>query len=233
MAIHHPKSISTNNNITFVIMCSHAGYRMKSWGNRSLLQLKNGQTVLQHNISIINKFFPNASIIVTCGFESERFTRHETEGARVVESHYYKFTNCIEECRLAIKNMPTLNRMFFMYGDILITKDVFKNYTEDSYIILDKHQMQDYEVSAITVDDKLTNLSYGANDKWTGMVQLTGNTLNRFSAFCNNDNSAKFMFEGINYTIKRGSEINCVYNNSFLKKITEPSHVEEIKKCVF
>lgn len=232
MAIHRPKSVSSSKDLTFVLLCAHPSYRMKSYGNTSMMVVRDGKTLLEHNCSVIKKFFPDAEIIIVTGFESKRFVRNRIEGTRIVEQSTFGFTHCVESARLALQNLNNLGKVVFIYGDTFFTKDIFKGYSEFSHAIVDKKNMEDFEVGVVVTNNNIQNFVHGTKDKWAGIIQFAGKELQKFISFCNNDdNKHKFIFEGLNHIISTGGKFEAVYNNSFVKKITQPNIIQEIKNA--
>ena len=69
MASTYIKKISEPTEIDIIIPCAGLGKRMKSYGPKPLIKIKDNKTILDNQLKIIKKFFPNPNIIMVCGFK--------------------------------------------------------------------------------------------------------------------------------------------------------------------
>ena len=83
--------------VTFVLLAENYGYRMKSRGALSLVEVK-GKTLLEIQMQAIGAFFPNFEIILCCGYDSKnvyKFIKNKIRKPeiRIVENQVYENSN--------------------------------------------------------------------------------------------------------------------------------------------
>lgn len=166
-----------DDNISVIILSAGIGSRIKSNEPRSLIKIANN-SLIEHQLSLINNSFKNPEIIGVFGVYIDRIIKKITGKIRIIENQLYETTNSSESLRLAINNTLKNNVLFF-HGDIYFSGEIFKNANfNKSFAIVDKHQnIEDKEVGVTVVDGKISIFSYGLEKKWCQAAFLTGKEL--------------------------------------------------------
>ena len=109
--------------VSVVLLSENHGYRMKSYGPISLVQV-GGKSLIERQIESIQAAFLNFEIILCSGFETEKIVnfvkdKYYDVNIRVVENQVHYNSNCCESARLCINN-TTNNKILLCGGSVLI-----------------------------------------------------------------------------------------------------------------
>ena len=85
--------------VTCILLAENCGYRMKSYGPLSMIDIK-GKTLLKRQIEAIKSCFFNYEIIISVGFESKKISNYirekfPSDNIRIVENQIYLNSNYI------------------------------------------------------------------------------------------------------------------------------------------
>lgn len=220
------------------ILSAGISSRMKTHEPRSLLKIGN-ETLIEHQINIINAAFNENEIILVVGYKSEKIVKKiDGKKVRVIENQLFENTNSGESLRLAIIN-NIYNRILMIHGDLHFNLETLQNLNySKSFLLIDNNaQMSDREVGVITHEKRITNLSYGLKSKWCQVAYFQGTEYQILKQILNKDKESirkKVSFEIINEIIDKGGyfyhyepdnmnivEIDCIrdINNDKLKSI--------------
>ena len=119
MARHKIKS-DEEDPITVIIAAAGAGRRMKSYGPKPLLNIK-GKTILSRQLEHIKLKFPNANILLVCGFEADRVMDQVHGDIITLENENYQDTNITRSVSIALRAMQS-DRVLIICGDLVFSK---------------------------------------------------------------------------------------------------------------
>lgn len=225
-----------DEKITFILLAENYGYRMKSYGPISLIDIK-GKTLLEHQIQAISSTFINFEVILCSGFETNKIyhfvqnTFPPSMQIRVVENQVYYHSNCCEGLRLCMNN--TMNdKIIVCGGGVMLTSDYLKNLNtrRSSIMFQDSDRFQNFDVGIIENDNRLENLSLAVKDKvWTELLYLNGESLVKsfYNMISKPELKNKFLFEAINSW--RGRKTLYVEKNND-EKITKVDNIKTLKR---
>ena len=213
--------------ISIIILSENYGYRMKSYGPMSLLQIEN-TSLIEKQIRVIKSYFINYEIILCCGFETKKtvdFIKNKfpNENIRIIENQVYSNSNSCESARLCLNN--TMNhRVLLLHGDLVISTDMFSqlDFKQNSILVQDDNTYKNFIVSAIENNSNLNNFCLGGkNHFWTDCLYLNDNdSVSRLSSIINNpDYKNKFLFEALNDLVKTTKIKICKNKNKPVYKI--------------
>lgn len=212
-----------DKKLSIILLNSTPGYRMKSIGPKCLLKISDNVSILDSQIEVLKKCYPNSEIIITLGFEADKIIKkNSSKGVRYVENQLYETTNLVEELRLALNNCETSD-VLIVYGDLIFNTTAVDNITKDGscMVCAEKNNFEGDEVGVTIVDGMITILSYGINPKWSHIMYLTGNELSSFKNLCNDrEKSRMYPFELVNILLSK---------NSNKIKAVQPINAEIIK----
>ena len=193
--------------LTVIIPTAGEGSRMKTYGTKSLIKLKDDLTILEYQIQLIRKRFgPNITIIVVSGFESDKIIYHSPEKIIHIENERYVDTSIVHSIGLGLKATIT-NRALIIYGDLVFNYATLSQPLENkSLLFIDtSNTMTDNEVGCIITDDRIENLMYDLPNKWAQIIYLTNKELKLIKQYCYNTLYEKWLgFELINLLISKG-----------------------------
>ena len=206
-----PKSNNSPANrqekVTFILLAENYGYRMKSYGPISLVDI-GGKSLLKHQVEAISSVFKNFEIILCSGFETSKIYHYVQQNfpssipIRVVENQVYYHSNCCEGLRLCMNN-TTNDKIIACGGGVLLTVDYLKNINlrRPSILCQNPEKTNQFDVGIIDVNSKLENLSLAINSKvWTELIYLSGSPLIKsfYNVISKPELKNKFLFEAIN-----------------------------------
>lgn len=228
-----------SEKVTFILLAENYGYRMKSYGPISLINIGD-QTLLEHQIHAIESAFIDFEVIICSGFETHKVYQFIQQSfptsmpIRIVENQVYYHSNCCEGLRLCMNNTRS-NHIIVCGGGVLLTADYLKTLNTKRSSILCQTSDKDsaFDVGVIHNNERLENLSLAVKDKvWTELLYLSGESLIRsfHNTVSKPELKNKFLFEAINswrgrrqlYLSENTDEkIIKVDNIKTLKRITE------------
>ena len=231
-------NIKRGEKVTFILLAENYGYRMKSYGPLSLIDINNGMNLLEHQIHAISSSFVDYEIILCSGFETNKvyhFIQNNFPSSlpiRIVENQVYYHSNCCEGLRLCMNN--TMNdKIIVCGGGVLLTTDYLKNLNirKSSIMYQEGGKMQNFEVGIISNGaNRLESLSLAVKDKvWTELLYLTGPALVKsfYNMVSKPELKNKFLFEAIN--VWRGRKaLNLEHNSN--KIITKIDNIKTLKR---
>lgn len=223
--------------ISVVLLCDSPGYRMKSYGPISLVEINN-KKLIDIQITAIKETFPNFELIVCLGFDSEKVYRYirskyDNINIRFVENQLYNSSNSCESLRLSLNNLSN-KRVLICDGNLLLnTKCLSCVDTNHSCVLVEKQQCETLEISLNADENNIVqHFSFGANKTWSEILFLYGsdNIEHLRRIIVDNDNKTRFAFEAINEFIGTKNPIKCITNHQKIVKINNIKTYHNIKK---
>lgn len=197
------------HDLSIIILGAMIGYRMKSYGPKSMITLSTGETILENQLSVINKAYAGCDIILTIGFEADKMIKKCPPGIRLVENQLFETTNILEEVRLAINNSVNDN-ILLIQGDVVFNIETIDKITaeDSSAVIIDEtNYIPEEDVGATIINDKVSIFSHGISPKFCNIAYVTGKELKFLKSVANDrDKNKLYLFEALNIVIdKHGS----------------------------
>ena len=200
--------------ISIILLSENHGYRMKSYGPISLVQVGD-KTLLEHQVDAISSAFINFEVVLCAGFETSKiynFVKRKYGPScriRIVENQMYYHSNCCESIRLCMNNVMT-DKIIICGGGVLLTPHYLKHLDlrRPSLLYQDSEKKDNFDVGVIENNKRLEMLSLAAKDKsWTELFYISGDR--HIGSFYNivskPEFKTKFFFEAINNWSGRGS----------------------------
>lgn len=207
--------------VSIILLSENHGYRMKSYGPISLVQVGD-KTLLEHQVDAISSAFINFEVVLCAGFETNKiynFVKRKYGPScriRIVENQIYYHSNCCESIRLCMNNVMT-DKIIICGGGVLLTPHYLKHLDlrRPSLLYQDSQKKDNFDVGVIENNKRLEMLSLAAKEKsWTELFYISGDR--QISSFYNvvskPEFKTKFFFEAINNWGARGSI--CTSENS-------------------
>lgn len=213
--------------ITVLLLCDSPGYRMKSYGPLSLVELDNTK-LIDHQINTIQGVFKNFELVICVGFDAEKICKHirskykKYNNIRIVENQLYQSSNSCESLRLCLNN--TLNKKVLICdGNLILNSNSLQLInTEKSCALFEKDPCENLEIGFNKDDFNLIqHFSYGAKHTWSEIFFLNGDNIveSLRKIVVNYDSKTRFVFEAINELIKMQYEIKAIQNPNKIVKI--------------
>jgi len=201
----------------FVIVILSAGDnpKMKIYGARSYFKLPNGQTILERQVDLLKKQYPETPIVVVHGYESRTAIDSAPPGiVNVINDEYNKYgiAKTIQIGLRTIKHTAAL----LIYGDEVFNTSAIKIPDENKSSLCLCNKSKNGEIGAIINNGQVAQLMYDMPKKWAGISYFTNNELNILNRIITNQESEKLIgFELINSIIDKGGRF-IEHSNRFI-----------------
>jgi|15BtaG_2_1085339.scaffolds.fasta_scaffold00006_40 choline kinase len=208
--IHKPHELPP---IDIVIPAAGLGRRMKSYGPKPLIQIKNNTTILANQLKLFRKVLPASNIILVTGFDADRLMNNTPSEIVKVENERYEDTNVVRSLGMGLRACK--RDVLVVYGDLVFNEYALRtiDYNHSSILVGDEI-MGDKEVGCI-VNKKggLENMMYDLPVKWGQMGFFKGRELKLLKEFCWNPiYYSRFGFEAINHIVSNGGKVAGCYD---------------------
>lgn len=172
-----------DNNIDVVILAAGAGRRMRSFGSKSLLPVKNN-TLIDYQIETIKTYLPNADIVAVLGYEIDKIYKHIPSFVRVVENERYETTTSTRSAFIGIRACSK-NNILIINGDLYFNNKLFEICINESSILVDKSGMiSSNKLGVITDNGYVSCFNFDINVKWGQAFNLYANDIEIFQKIC-------------------------------------------------
>ena len=222
--------------VSVILLADVPGYRMKSYGPTSLLEVKKNR-LIDHQIKAVCNAFPNSEIVICTGFESEKINRYvrytyDNSSIRMVENQLFNNTNSCESLRLALNNIHN-DDLFIIDGSLLFTNKALQSCKmQESLVYIDDKCGEQFEVG-VNINENATveYFSFGASKGWSEIMFLKGEkTIEQLRRILYMETfKTKFIFEAINELIRVDHTIKAVKNRAKIHKINNIKTYNELK----
>jgi len=225
--------------VSIILLSENHGYRMKSYGPISLVQI-NGKTLLEHQIDAIQAAFVNFEVVLCAGFETSKIYNFvkKTYGPscriRIVENQIYYHSNCCESIRLCMNNAMT-DKIVVCGGGVLLTPSYLKNLDlkRSSLLYQEPRKNSNFDVGVIGQGKGLESLSLAVKEKsWTEILYLSGNKSIQsfYNVVSKPEFKTKFFFEAINSWGQRKSLVTKQNESEIIVKINNLKTLKRINE---
>lgn len=202
--------------------------KIKSIGNRCLIQITKNKNILDHHIKTINQIFKNPQIILVCGFDSKKlkkYTENKYPNITYIDHPINDYTNIGQSLQVAIEKVKNGNNCLILNTNHILHKSVvqkIKNNTDNSFVLYDKTKGS---IGIIYEENKLINCYYDLPNNLYDILYIK-NKKN-----ISIDISKLYLFEIINYYIEDGENIKPIrVNNNSIVVINSIKNIEKVKK---
>jgi choline kinase len=186
------------DNAQFIILNAGAGKRIKSYGNKCLLVLPNGLTIIEYQLKQLYKFFKNCDITIVVGFESEKVIKNIEKinkkykfNISFVENTEYNHTNDSASLLLALESIKKSS--YVIYGDLIFDGlDIFIP-TNNTIFTCERQNIDEIGISE---KDVFKNICWNMCDQYAQMLFITSKSIDRLNPILKS-NSHKFIFENL------------------------------------
>lgn len=191
--------------INAIILVPEITKGMKSIGSKSLLKIKNGQYIIQHQIEQLLQIHKKINITVATGFDNDKIIKAiegypRTNVMYNSEYHNTNFGKCLE---LYLSNSSHVDNLFIINSGILFKPKTFlAQYFKDQskIFILDKPKVN-FDIGC-GVANKIEYLFYDLPQIWSECAFLNKQALNVLSSIISQKNiSQMYIFEILNQLI--------------------------------
>lgn len=201
------------DGMSIIIPAAGMGYRMKSYGPKALILVDRETTIIERQIKILKKNYPESEIFIVVGFEYERIIKKlEPYSVRFINNPIHEQTNVLYSIGLAMQASLS-KEILVVYGDLIFNESLIKNIRGKSKVLMDTKNMMGKDEVGLTADpeNKVSNFAFGLEQKWAQIVYVTGIELELLRHISiKKESSQWFGYEGLNYVIENGGELDSI-----------------------
>ena len=202
-------------DINIIIPSAGVGRRMKSYGCKSLLTIRN-ERLIDIQIKHIENTFNKYEIILVTGFDSDRLINQSPSNLIKIENEKYYENNVVRSICIGLRATKNSNNVLIIFGDVLFNKDCLQHIDINKSSIIISNHMGHNEVGCnINSKGNLEYMMFDLPNKWGHIVYLTGKELILFKKMaCNKNVEKKFCFEIINDIVNMGGKFKCITHDN-------------------
>ena len=213
------KKINKTNSklLEIVIFAAGASERMGRLGDKQLIVLPNGKTLLNHQIEILSKLYNPCDIFVVVGHNHQKIIDSVNHNVRFVINEKYNETNITHSMYLTGSLLKSKS-LLVVYGDIyfdhLLYKEIRNVINEQSTIFTSQTGMHKETVCVRrNKNDNLSYICYDLKDcpSWSNMIYVLDDDWEIMQNLCIEPKQHnKLFFEIINGMVDLGCKIQSV-----------------------
>lgn len=198
--------------LSIIILAANSGYRMRSYGPKSLLNITEKENILDYQVNTLKIAFPKTDIVLVIGFYADRMIKKCPENVRIIENQLFETTNEVEQIRLAFNNIFSSN-VLIIKDDIVFGNHILNRLDRScSCIVYDDTDIIDSDNVGVTVVDNVaTVFKYNIDNKWCNILYLIEKDLLRLKTICSNrERSNLYLFEALNILIEKSVKLKAI-----------------------
>lgn len=220
-----------NNSV--ILLNGLADKKIKSIGNRCLIQITKSKNILDYHIKAIHKIFKNPQIILTsCMFDSKKLKKYvENKYPNIIyiDHDVDDFTNIGTGLGLALQKVSAQNNCLILNTNHILYRSAIqkiKDNINNSFILYDQ---QKGSVGLLHEKNKLINCYYDLPNTLYDLLYINRK---QFGAVPKDLNISKlYLFEIINGYIEKGLDFKPVkINKSSITVINSIKNIEKVKR---
>jgi|694.fasta_scaffold17320_9 choline kinase len=190
--------------INALILAPEITKGMKSFGSKSLLEIKKKISIIEYQISALKDIDKNISITTAIGFESEKILPVlDKHGVKHTYNPEYKNTNQSYSLKIFLEDNPSIDNLLIINNGILfkkktITKNMLSGVSK--IFVLDK--MKENFSLGCSQQEKIEYIFYDLPELWSECVYLNLEAIDTIKyAILHNQVNQMYLFELINKAI--------------------------------
>jgi CTP:phosphocholine cytidylyltransferase-like protein len=187
---------------------------MKSYGCKSLLNIRD-KKLIDIQVENIRNVFPTNEIILVTGFDSDRLINNSPTDIIKIENERYYDNNVIRSISIGMHATKDNDHILIVLGDLLFNTEALSEIDINQSSIIISNDMDDGEVGCnMNGKGYLEYMMFDLPNKWGHILYLTSKELTLFKRLLlNKYNDKKFCFEIINQVINQGGKFKCIMND--------------------
>lgn len=205
---------------------------MKGYGPKSLIKVHN-KHIIDHQISTCSALFKKPEFVVIGGYEFEKLKSVcNYKNVKFVKNSQYYIYNICYTFKVGLPYLNKTKQLLIIYGDIFFNKETLSDLSyKESFLLYDsKNRINKKSPGCTIVDNNVTYLDYGLNNKWCQILYLCGHELDIFKQVINEPSKKNYYgFEIINEIINNKGIIKAYEPDRM--KLVEIDHYRDIKRA--
>jgi choline kinase len=190
--------------INALILAPEITKGMKSFGSKSLLEIKKKISVLEYQINSLKDIDKNITITAAIGFESEKIIPIlNKNNIKYTYNPEYKNTNQSYSLKLFLENNPNINNLFIINNGILFKKKtITANMLSGSSKIFILNKIKENFSLGCSQQEKIEYIFYDLPELWSECVYFNCDAIDAIKHETENNHiNQMYLFELINKVI--------------------------------
>ena len=193
---------------SIIIPAAGLGYRMKSYGPKSLFNLLPNVKLINYQLALIKQVFINYEIILITGFKSKIVMNTVPLDIISIENESYLSTNVARSIGIGLR-AATTDKVIILYGDLFFNKAALSLPFQSQSTVVICDTMNQREVGCTINNDYIIHMDFHLKNKWGQIAFFTGKELKLLQKLCWNNEYAKYYgFQLINTIIQQGGKLH-------------------------
>lgn len=196
---------------------------MKSLGSKALLRIKNSVTVLEYQINQIRKIYPETTIFIGTGFESEKIKKifSQNNNVEFIENKEYINTNQSRLLSLFVSKYSENNELLVISNGVLFKNNSLLSEDSESKIFLIDKPRDNFNIGC-NETGSIDYLFYDLPIRWSECVFFNKIAIDNIKIICKEYNiDQMYLFELVNLLIDK-------YHMKFSKQIIQKKNIMKI-----
>lgn len=202
---------------SIIILNALPDKKIKSLGNKCLININRKSNVIDHHISLCDNLFDDPEIVIVGGFDSKRLKRYidtnlssSSKKIKYIEHDIDDNTNIGTSLQYAINNI-TNNSCFILNSSVLLARSSYKilnNNLTSSFVVVnnDIHG----NIGYTSDNNKLINCYYDLPSNVLDCLHIVSKDFPEFYKICQSDISRYYLFEVMNKCIEHKVSLKVV-----------------------
>lgn len=223
--------MSNKNKLLVIIPSATYGKRMKSYGPKCLIKVKN-KPILRWQLDQLNQHLQPDKVIVLGGHKADDIQILFSKEVLVVNNLLYLSKNINYSFSLCNKHIQKYQKLLIIYGDLIFNHDTLSNLDlSSSFVIINNNKtIEKKTIGTNVIDGYIKYFSYGLPNKWCQISFLTGFELQCFMKLLANEKYHNmYDFEIFNDIIDMGGRIRALESTTM--KIVEIDRSSDIARA--
>jgi|LULM01.1.fsa_nt_gb hypothetical protein len=199
---------SKTDDLGVAILACENSQKSKSYVPKYLLSTIDGQSLIEHQSSIIKKVYSNNCIYVVAGYGCDKVVGLLPKCMRIVENQNFQTSGPAEYLRLLINNSSE-SGILFIDGNLMFPEDVLLDFDfASSFLVCVEEECNQQDIGVTISNGCVNQLSFGLKTKTYNIFFLRDFELRLAEKICRNrDKNKLLLFEILNYVINNGGII--------------------------
>lgn len=218
---------------TVILLNGLPDKKIKSIGNRCLIQIKQNKNILDYHVRVVNKLFKTPQIILTCTtLDSKKLKKYvESKYPHIIyiDHELNNFTNIGSGLELALQKAQPKNNCLILNTNHLLNISAIqkiKNNIDNPFVFYSKNRGS---VGIVHDKNKLINCYYDLPNNLYDLLYINNKNFEKINKKLNI--SKLYLFEIINCYIENGLDIKPIsINKNAINIINNMQNIEKVKK---
>lgn len=200
-----------NQSLNIIIPAAGFGYRHGYNVPKSLVQVGENK-LIDIQISLLKKHFPNARITYIVGFQRSKLADYRKD-VRLIINRRFEETGVAYSIGLAVQRQLRKSPCLIIYGDLVFNEDLIlmiksQMLSRKSFVLTDDQEVKKTDIGVNIYQDKVVSFSYQPLFKWNQIAYLSREDAKNFAKLALQKKNVRcYGHEILNLMLAEGCEL--------------------------